>query len=177
MIKDVQCDPILGNVEHLDFIAVEREKAVKTKIPLIPIGEAYGFKNENGVLQRLIRLIPIRAMPDCVPEKIQVDVTELKRGFKVYVADLPRDKFDILMDPKRVVITIIGSRTESEMAAAAVAGPAVPAVAGEAAAVAGGTVGTGETPAPGETSATGETSAASAAKGAKSAKGKSTDKK
>jgi large subunit ribosomal protein L25 len=56
-------------------------------VPLSFVGKAAGIVN-GGILQPLRRELEVRALPDRLPNAIEVDVTPLEIGDSIHVADL-----------------------------------------------------------------------------------------
>ncbi len=89
LIQEVQHEPLSGAVLHVDFHAVSQDEKLHTEVPVFPIGEADGVRNFGGLLEQLIRAIPIECLPKDLPEAITVDVSSLLVGQAIHVRDLP----------------------------------------------------------------------------------------
>lgn len=85
LIKDVQ--KRRGNVIHVDFLHISMNKPVRVTIPLEYIGEAIGTKS-GGILQFQETALEIEGLPGDLPAMIEVDVSGMKIGDKLTVADL-----------------------------------------------------------------------------------------
>ncbi|OGJ88577.1 MAG: hypothetical protein A2268_15940 [Candidatus Raymondbacteria bacterium RifOxyA12_full_50_37] len=179
MVREVQRHPVKRNVMHIDFLSIDENVPVKVSVPVKFKGEAYGVKTEGGVLQHVLRTVLIEALPANVPEHIEIDVTEVRKGQPIFVSSIKSDLFKVLTPGNMVVGTIKITKTieeekaEADAKAAAEAG-IVP-VEGEAAVAADGTpVAPGAAPAPGVAApaaagAKGATAAPAGAKGAAAA--------
>jgi large subunit ribosomal protein L25 len=80
MVVDRQVDPIRGTLLHADFKRIDLTKPVRVSIPVATTGEAKGVKVQGGLLEVITRFIEIECLPDDIPEKFVVDVTELMIG-------------------------------------------------------------------------------------------------
>ncbi|RJQ31909.1 MAG: 50S ribosomal protein L25 [Actinobacteria bacterium] len=107
MIKEIQRDPVKGKVIHVDLIKVAMDEAIETNIAVELIGEAQGVK-EGGVLQHTLREVHVKALPTKIPEKYELDVTELVIGDSLKVLDLPSiQDVEILSNPEDSIVTIV----------------------------------------------------------------------
>src|SRR3954469_12679445 len=77
LLKDYQQDPVTRELLHADFIDVRENEQVRVNVPLVLVGKAVGVA-EGGILSQQRREIEVFALPNAIPEKIEVDVTALK---------------------------------------------------------------------------------------------------
>jgi large subunit ribosomal protein L25 len=87
IIREVQVNPLSGRAIHVDFLRIDMSKPVDAFVPLSFVGKAAGIVN-GGILQPLRRELEVRALPDRLPNAIEVDVTPLEIGDSIHVADL-----------------------------------------------------------------------------------------
>ena len=80
MVVDQQMDPIRGTLLHADFKRIDLTKRIRISVPVTTTGEAQGVKVQGGLLEVITRAIEIECLPDEIPEKFVVDVTELMIG-------------------------------------------------------------------------------------------------
>jgi large subunit ribosomal protein L25 len=89
MVVDQQLDPIRGTLLHADFKRIDLTKRIKVNVPVVTVGEAKGVKVQGGLLEVITRSIEIDCLPDDIPEKFVVDVTELMIGQAKRASDIP----------------------------------------------------------------------------------------
>jgi len=89
LIQEVQHHPLTGNPLHVDFRAVVEDEPVIISVPIEPKGEAYGVKNEGGLLEHVLFNIKVKALPKDLPEVIHVDVTEMHSGQTLHLGEIP----------------------------------------------------------------------------------------
>jgi large subunit ribosomal protein L25 len=89
MVVDQQLDPIRGTLLHADFKRIDLTKRIKVNVPVVTTGEAKGVKVQGGLLEVITRSIEIECLPDDIPEKFVVDVTELMIGQAKRASDIP----------------------------------------------------------------------------------------
>ena len=84
LVKDVQVDPVLRVIEHLDLVIVRRGEKVTVDIAIHTTGESAPGTIVTAELQNLT----VHAPATSIPESIVVDVEGLPEGTIVRVADL-----------------------------------------------------------------------------------------
>ncbi len=127
MVRDWQLEPVRGDLLHVDLVRVARDTMLKIKVPIQLTGEPVGVKTQGGVLDFTLREVEVECLPDDIPEKIAVDVSELVIGRAIRVSDLaPGDKLKILTDPARVVAHVMVLKIVEEEKPAEVAAEAAP---------------------------------------------------
>jgi large subunit ribosomal protein L25 len=124
LMKDIQLDPTRGDLIHADFFEVSLTEKVKVTIPITTTGEPIGVKRDKGILQHLFREIEIECLPDKIPGKIEIDISELEIGQSFHVSDLKiGEDIKILTNPEEVIATILAPAVEEVAPAAEVAAP------------------------------------------------------
>lgn len=88
LIKEIQNDPVRGNIVHVDFNEISLTQAIKINVPVVAKGEAVGVKQEGGSLEHVLWEIEIECLPTSIPEEFEVDVSHLKIGDAIHVQDI-----------------------------------------------------------------------------------------
>jgi large subunit ribosomal protein L25 len=158
--QEVQKDPMTDGILHVDFRKISMDEAIKTKIPMVILGEAVGVKLDGGILVHPLREIEVKCLPSDIPGKIELDISELKIGDAIHVSDLkPIKSVEFLTPAQEIIVTVSAPTKEEEIAPpAAVPGveEAVVSPEGAAAPVPGAPApAPGAAPAPGEKAAAG----------------------
>jgi large subunit ribosomal protein L25 len=106
ILKDYQVDPLRGKIEHFDLQEVRLDEPIQTSVVVELVGESVGAK-AGGVLSQVSREIRVEALPLEVPERIELDVSEMEIGDTLRLSDLPaRDGVTYLDDPETVLATV-----------------------------------------------------------------------
>jgi large subunit ribosomal protein L25 len=87
-LQEVQRDPITDKYVHIDFQEVKANEKFEIRVAVRVVGESFGVKNQSGVLEMNTQQLRVRCLPKDLPEAIVVDVTELKVGETIKVAEL-----------------------------------------------------------------------------------------
>ena len=141
-----------GKVLHTDFFQVNLKEKVKAMVPLEIIGEPKAVIDKIGLLMNILSEVEVEALPEELPEKIEVNVEHLANiDNQITVTDLNVPTgVEILTDASQVV-SKIGELVTKEAAEEAAAQAAAAEAAKEAAVTEGAAeaVAEGETPAEG----------------------------
>ncbi len=130
ILKSWQVDPIRENFLHADFYRIAMDVILRVTVPIAIKGEARGVKTDGGILEIVVRQIDVECLPGDIPERIEVEVSELGLNDSIRVSDLPiTAKVKVLNNPDQVVLHVVSVK-EEVVEAPAVAAP----VEGEAAA-------------------------------------------
>ncbi len=124
LLREIQVHPWKRYLYHLSFFSVSAESVLEITVPLHFVGEAYGVKQESGVMESELTELTVKCLPDCIPERIEIDVTDLKVGDALHVHELPLPEGVTAQgEASRVVVMISATRagtgeTAAEAAAA-----------------------------------------------------------
>jgi len=134
MFHDRQIDPVRGRLIHADLTRLVKGQKIEVTVPLHLVGEPYGVREEQGVLEQIIREIEIRCQPREIPDSIDIDVSNLKVHEVLHISDIPIDERIEILDSPDTVIATVGIVKEEPVAAPVVAegeAPAEPEVIGK----------------------------------------------
>lgn len=122
LIREVQRDPVRGDIVHVDFHQISLTKKITIEVPIHLIGSPEGVK-EGGILQHALRELKVECLPTAIPEKIEIDVSHLKIGDSIHVTDIKLENVEILTDPQSSVASVVPPTIfkEAEVAPEAVA--------------------------------------------------------
>ena len=120
IIKELQFHPTTDALIHADFYEINETKAITVGIPVNLTGHAQGVR-DGGRLNLSIRKINVTAPYKSIPEKLDIDVTELGLGKSIKVGQLSFDGLDIAT-PKEVIVCSVKSTRASRSAASAAEG-------------------------------------------------------
>jgi large subunit ribosomal protein L25 len=135
MVVDQQVDPIRGTLLHADFKRIDLSKRIRVSVPVTTTGEAKGVKVQGGLLEVITRAIEIECLPDEIPEKFVVDVTELMIGQAKRASDIAlTGSMKLVSAPEAVIAHSVALRAEEVAAPVEGAAVAETPVAGAAAA-------------------------------------------
>jgi large subunit ribosomal protein L25 len=125
MIKEMQMDPISRRMTHIDFVRVVMDELVRVSVPVNITGNSIGVK-EGGILDWQLRELHVECLPNAIPDKIDVDITNLGGHEQVRVSDLQLPEgVKVAEDTHRVIVGVTSPRAEIVPEVAAVDATAV----------------------------------------------------
>ncbi|HYJ46118.1 MAG TPA: 50S ribosomal protein L25, partial [Pyrinomonadaceae bacterium] len=131
MFHDRQIDPVRGRLVHADLKRLVKGQKIEVTVHIQLDGEPVGVREEQGVLEQVMRDIEIRCDPRNIPDAIHLDVSNLGVHDVLHVSDIPADEnLELLADPDTVIATVAIIREEPTEAPAAEE-PAEPEVIGK----------------------------------------------
>lgn|SRR3989338_5148437 len=123
VIKEIQRHPVKDTLAHLDLNEISLTETLKVKVPLTAKGEALGVKQEGGVLQHVMWEVEVECLPVNIPDKIEIDITNLKIGETLSIKDVPLPAgVKIMEDPESIVFSVEHVKVVEEAVAAPVEG-------------------------------------------------------
>ena len=114
LLREVQKHPYKHKLIHLDFWELPETKPQVVRVPLDVTGESPGVKS-GGVLQMVVREIPISCLPADIPSNLVVDVSNLEIGDSIKIQDveLP-EKVSLNSNENYAIISIVGRAPEEQ---------------------------------------------------------------
>ena len=86
-LQSIQHDPISGSVLHVDFRAIDEKTEITAHIPTHLNGEPAGVK-AGGILEQYVHAVEITCLPNDLPDTLEFDVSHLKEGESLHIADV-----------------------------------------------------------------------------------------
>lgn len=108
LIHDTHDNPVTDQTLHVDFFQVNLKEKIKSMIPLELVGEAQAVAEKIGLLMEQTSEVEVEALPDALPEKIDVDVTTLAQvGDQLTAGDLKiPSEVTLITDPSIVIVRV-----------------------------------------------------------------------
>ncbi|MGV0829375.1 50S ribosomal protein L25/general stress protein Ctc [Empedobacter brevis] len=109
ILQDIQFHPVTDKILHVDFYQLSEDKPVTMEVPVRLVGRARGLV-AGGVLRFNMRKLKVRAIPANLPNEIEIDITPMRIGHKMYVESLKNDNYTFAHPDNAVVVAIRTSR-------------------------------------------------------------------
>lgn len=122
-VKARQRASVTFDVIHVDFLEIVAGQLLQIKVPIHVVGAAVGIR-EGGILETPCHEIEVECDPSNLPEKIDIDVSDLHVNHSLHVRDIVLGAgIKVLSSPDQVLVAIKYLRGEqtAEPAAAVVA--------------------------------------------------------
>lgn len=108
LLKELQTNPGSRSILHADFYEIaSMDKKIRTKALVATVGKPAGIIL-GGVLKIILRELDVICSSADVPEKIEIDVAEMKLGDTILAGHINLgDNIKIANDPSVAVITLV----------------------------------------------------------------------
>jgi large subunit ribosomal protein L25 len=109
VLKDHHRHPVTGNMLHVDLLRVDLSQTIQATVvvELVNADDAPGIKT-GGVLEQVTREINIEALPNEIPDQIELDVSNVEVGDTVYLSALkPPSGVTLLDDLEETVLASV----------------------------------------------------------------------
>ena len=124
-IREMQWDVFGLHVLHVDLARVSEDETLQVKVPVELRGTAVGLK-EGGVIDHHLHELEIECRATSIPDKIQVNINELRLNQAITVANLKLPEgVRVLDDADEIVVQCVPPREEAETAKLGAAEPEV----------------------------------------------------
>ena len=118
ILKDLQFRPVTDKVLHIDLLEVTDQKPVVIEVPVKLEGHAEGVK-AGGKLTLSMKKLKVRAIYTAIPERIVVNVDNIKLGQSLKVGDLHYEGLELVNSKNAVVCAVQLTRAARGAQAAA----------------------------------------------------------
>ena len=120
VVKELQFHPVSEELFHIDFLEVTEQKPVTVAIPVQLSGHAEGVK-AGGKLSLEMKKLKVNGIYTQIPNRVEIDVTSLGLGKKLYVGAVEMAEGLKLMNPADACVAQVKATRASQQAAAAAA--------------------------------------------------------
>jgi large subunit ribosomal protein L25 len=118
VLKDSQRHPVRGQTMHVDFLRVRLDVAIHAVVALELRGgdDAPGAK-EGGVLEHVTREVNIEALPNDIPERLELDVSGMQINDTIVLSQVAAPSGVTILDDldETVVATLTPPRLQAEL--------------------------------------------------------------
>ncbi|MCK9222990.1 MAG: 50S ribosomal protein L25 [Limnochordia bacterium] len=113
LLKEVQVDPVRGDVVHVDFHEVALDEEIKTSVEIVLVDEGTGITGDGGIISHILREVEIECLPTQIPDQVNVSVAGLSIGDIITVADLDElSGAKYVTDLDETVVTVVAPSQE-----------------------------------------------------------------
>ena len=88
LLKETQRNFIKGTTSHIDFLEIRKDVAIEAELPIHPGFEQPVGCSRGGLLEQVLHTLTVEALPDALPELIEVNVAAMNVGDVIHVSDL-----------------------------------------------------------------------------------------
>lgn len=90
LAREVQRDPVRGDIIHLDFIRISLTETVHAEVSVEYEGVPVGVRDDGGIVETIQATVNIEALAADIPSSIAIDISDMTIGNVLRISDLPR---------------------------------------------------------------------------------------
>ncbi len=109
IMQEIQFHPVTDKILHIDFVEVIEGRPVIIHLPLNIFGDSPGVK-AGGKLRIKRRNLKVKGLIKDMPEKLDVDISDVKLNHTIQVGDLNYPNIEILDPHRSMVLAVATSR-------------------------------------------------------------------
>lgn len=109
VVHELQFHPVSERCLHVDFLAVNEEKPIAIKVPVLISGHSVGVQ-QGGKFTQNTRFLRISALMADLPDDVTVDISSLGLDKKIKAGDLKFDKISVISDKDTIICGVKSTR-------------------------------------------------------------------
>jgi large subunit ribosomal protein L25 len=109
IIQEMQFHPLNDLIRHIDFLELDDKKEVVMNIPVALTGTSPGVRSGGKLLQKL-RKLRVKALPNDIPQQIEVSLNALEVGKSVRVEEIKLANARVLNNGDDTIVSVGMSR-------------------------------------------------------------------
>lgn len=111
VVKEMQRHKVRRTVTHVDFFVVNLSERITVEVPVVLTGDAKAVTAAGYLVDPQINTVTVSCTPQNIPNELAIDVTDMKVGDTVTVADLALPAgVTSPLDPAIVVVATLATR-------------------------------------------------------------------
>ena len=116
MVRDLQVNPVNGQVLHVDFYRVLMTERMEAEVPVVLTGIAPAVDRGLGTLTHGVSAIRVDGLPGTIPSSVEVDVSILEEALQsIFAKDIPLPRgVSLVSDPEQIVARVVVRRGTAE---------------------------------------------------------------
>lgn len=114
MVKEIQHAPLTGEMLHVDFQKISLTEEVKADVSINIVGKE-SIEAHKWVLIRQMDIIPVKGLPQDIPNLIEIDVAQLQLGDNIFVSDVQFPEGIVPdIDLEQLIVSVSEPKTQEE---------------------------------------------------------------
>ena len=107
ILRDVQYDPVSDLPIHFDLQGLRENEKLTIEIPVVLTGGIPKGVRDGGMVQHMLHKLRISCLPKDIPEKVEIDVSNLEINHSVHVRDLNIPNVTILEGVDSAIVGVM----------------------------------------------------------------------
>ncbi len=118
VVREIQNLPVKGGDLHVDFQKINLLEDMKTDVAIKLVGDN-ALNTQNYILITQMDTLPLKGLPQAMPDSVKIDVSKLQPGQSITVGDITFPKGIVCeLSPEDVVLTVKTSHLADTLEAA-----------------------------------------------------------
>jgi large subunit ribosomal protein L25 len=118
LLRDFQEDPVTGEILHVDLFEISLTKPIRVKVPVSVVGGVPAGVKDGGLLHHNMRELLVECLPTVIPERVEVDASELVIGQGIHVRELKQiEGVKFLDEAEQMVVRVAVPISEAKLEA------------------------------------------------------------
>lgn len=114
LIREIQRHPLTRSVLHVDFQELVAGEKVVVQVPVVLVGTAIGVRLSGGIMTPVLQELECRVDPANIPNRIEVDVTDLTIGHSIHVSEVKvPEGVEVLSDKSGTIVIVSAPKEET----------------------------------------------------------------
>jgi len=109
IVQETQFHPLNDLIRHIDFLELNDKKEVTMNIPVSLTGTSPGVRGGGKLIQKL-RKLRVKALPNAIPQEIEVSLNALEVGKSVRVGEIKLENARVLNNADDTIVSVVMSR-------------------------------------------------------------------
>ncbi len=115
ILRELQFDTIRSHLLHVDLYQIAMDEELEVHVPVELVGVPAGV-DEGGVLTQQLYDLHVKCLPDQIPDRLSLDVSDLEIGDGLRVSDLSvPGGVTVIDDLDAPVVAVAAPRVEVEV--------------------------------------------------------------
>ena len=107
MLKELQVHPVKRHYVHADFYEIVMDEQISMPISIHLVGKAKGVE-AGGILRQFKREVEIRCLPTQIPDRIEIDVTDLEIGKTITLEEVKVEEgVEVMESLELPIVTVL----------------------------------------------------------------------
>ncbi len=104
LLREVQRHPVSDMIYHVDLFEIPPDRPITVQVPVEIAGESVDVKRGDAAVMWARHSVALSCLPSELPESIVADISALKTGDKLHVADLTAPVGAFKDDPEDLIL-------------------------------------------------------------------------
>lgn len=114
VVREIQRNPLTGELLHVDFYQVRMAEKIKVEVPILLVGEAPALRTKGNMLLQELNSLTVECLPDRIPTSIALELSFLTEADQaIQVKDIVLGEgITLLNHPEQIIVKVMSRPIE-----------------------------------------------------------------